>query len=47
MMETSLQRRGTLKAWGSLCKKREGFSTWKGKSQRIAEWGRWVYSWCN
>jgi hypothetical protein len=27
----------------SPCKKREGFSTWKGKSQRIAEKGGRVY----
>jgi hypothetical protein len=39
MMEPSLQRRSTLKAWGSPCKKREDISTWKGKSQRIAELG--------
>jgi hypothetical protein len=39
MMEPSLQRRGTPKAWGSPCKKREGFSSWKGRSPRIAEWG--------
>jgi hypothetical protein len=45
MMEPSLQRqrRGTPKAWDSSFKKREGFSCWKGKSPRIAEWGGWVY----
>jgi hypothetical protein len=39
MMEPSLQCHGTPKAWGSPCKKREGFSVWKGKSPRIAEKG--------
>jgi hypothetical protein len=39
MMEPSQKRRGTPKAWGSPCKKREGFSTWKGRSRRLSEWG--------
>jgi hypothetical protein len=39
MIEPSQKRRGTPKAWGSPCKKTEGISTWKGRSQRIAEWG--------